>query len=178
MFFKKKFTNHKGILMKFNKNVIAFAFCLAMVCPVKCNDDIDETNRLTETQENIISEIASTVFESAIAAIDNAIQANQKEHAISIEKAHALLQNLMDSLVEGSTFEINDVKYIVAQVTKNITDESVTTDVQAISLEDALELLKNLENETTFSLKYSLNNTLYTVGTRIKAANDDTTSNN
>lgn len=171
--------------MKFNKNIIAFALCLAMVCPVKCNDDMDEVNRLTETQENIISEIASTVFESAITAIDNAIQASQTQHQISIEKAHALLQELMDSLVNGSTFEINDVKYVVGQANKKIIDESTQTisdeSIQIISQEDALELLKgyskNYENEVSFSLKYTLNNIVHTLRHTITTDND-TTSNN
>ncbi len=165
--FLKNLTKNRGPLMKINKNIIAFAVCLAMVYPVKCEETTEETNRLTNQQETLISEIATAAAQGAISAVENAIEAAQAQNSISLEQAHEILQKLIDSLVDGSTFEINDIKYVVEQAHRSL--ESAATDYQTISQEDALTLLQkynnNLESEESFSfnLKFKLNETLHTL---------------
>jgi hypothetical protein len=109
--------------MKTHKTIITYALMLSLSHSVFTNESDDTTNRLSNQQETIISEIASTVAEGVINAIGNAIDGAQTQHSISIEQAHNMLQNLMLNLVEGSRFEINDIKYIVTANT-TITQEN------------------------------------------------------
>lgn len=168
--------------MKFNKNIVAFTICLAMYSPIKGEESTEEANRLSDKQEMIISEVASTAVGAVITAVANAIQSAQHQYPVSLDRAHEILQKLMDNLVEGSTFEINDVKYIVTQAQKSLTfeNESQANDYQTISQEDAVALLEgyanNFSNEVSFSLKFPLDETLYTLEHTIK--NNDTTDSN
>ncbi len=110
--------------MKTNKSIFAFTVILAACNAIFANESADQnTSRLTNQQESIIAEVATTVAESVITAIGNAIEIAQTQHKISLEQAHTLLQNLMNNLVEGSTFEINDIKYIVT-ANKTMTQEN------------------------------------------------------
>ncbi len=109
--------------MKTHKTIITFAIILSLYNSAFANESDDINNRLSNQQETIITEIASTVAEGVINAIGNAIDTAQKKHPISIQQAHKMLQNLMLNLVEGSTFEINDIKYIVT-ANKTITEEN------------------------------------------------------
>ncbi|MDP3788369.1 MAG: hypothetical protein Q8Q60_03590 [Candidatus Chromulinivorax sp.] len=114
--------------MILNKTMLTLAICLTIYWPLQCKESIQETNRLSNQQETIISAIASAAAEGIIEAIKNALEATQTQHPISLEQAHNKLQKLMDNLDLGMTFEINDVKYVIQQAQKNldIDNESVT----------------------------------------------------
>lgn len=110
-----------------NKTILALAICLTIYSPLQCKES-EEANRLTNQQETIISEIASAAAEGVIIAIGNVIEAAQKQHPISLEQAHEMLQKLMDNLTVGMTIEINDVKYVIAQTQKCLNvDNELTT---------------------------------------------------
>ena len=109
--------------MKSHKTIITYAFMLSLCHSAFAHESDKNMNRLNNQQEAIIAEIASTVAEGVINAIGNAIDTAQKKHPISLEQAHNMLQNLMLNLVEGSTFEINDIKYIVT-ANKTMTQEN------------------------------------------------------
>ncbi len=114
--------------MTMNKTMLTLAICLTIYYPSQCEESTPETNRLSNQQETIISAVASAAAEGIITAVENAIEAAQKQHPVSLEQAHDMLQNLINKLAVGMIFEINDTKYIITQDTKNLDldNESVT----------------------------------------------------
>ena len=172
--------------MKFNKNIMAFAFCLAMSCPVKPEESTEETiatEMISEIAQDAISIITSAntqeLVNEADAIVNNVITTSEAD-------AVTLLEEFTQNLNEGSKFQINGVTYVIETTTKamNTQEETIITtiatdvvdsalstianEIQAsqthtISQTDAVTLLQAGANSLVAGSHFALNGTTYTV---------------
>lgn len=112
--------------MKINKNVLSLLMLLALNEPIRSNEEPEDINKLTNLQESVITQIINTAIET----IADQFQAMQV-HTISQQTAVEILHAFANSLVPGSCFELNDIRYQIAYPTKTIaTDDQDATDNQ------------------------------------------------
>ncbi len=76
--------------MKINKNIFAFAICLAMFSPVNASEENSEVTQVTEALSQ----------------------------SISTEDASMLLQNIANKLEDGNQFRIDNTIYSITQDTE------------------------------------------------------------
>jgi len=181
--------SNQGVLMKNQKNNLTLAICFAFCSSLFAEE---ETTRLTDAQEEIITEVVTTATETVLATINDVIQSFQEHHTITLEEAHTLLQQLESNLVNGSTFEINDKVYIintsradffsdkvnvlttvaikvVNHIMVTISDAIQSVNHQTISQNDAIALLQACAHTLTNGSQFALNGTIYTVITTIES---------
>ncbi len=94
--------------IKTNNNLI---YALLITTSYIQSDDTIQ-KQLTEQEQAIITTIVEHVIDTAIENLEEAIQAMQ-QIPISLQDARTLLQNQTESLVLGSTFQLNGTRYIV-----------------------------------------------------------------
>ncbi len=103
---------------------------------------LETTRALSPAQQAIITSILSDILNSAVATIADEI-AEYQHNPISQHDALVLLQTFANSLVPGSSFELNDVSYTVTSAS-NKTSETAT-EPRIITLEQAQEIFNSPE---------------------------------
>lgn len=154
--------------MKINKNIITFAVCLAMFCPIKPNEENTKATQVIE----------------------------KTSQSISTKDASILLQKAANNLVDGNQFKIDNTIYSVTQDTdKRISQENenllisimtqvinsaITTiagEIQSmqtniISKEEAVAILDACANSLVDGSQFELNDTTYTIADSNKIVED------
>jgi|GEM_PF-2952135 len=145
--------------MKINKNIFAFAICLAMFSPVNASEENSEVTQVTEALSQ----------------------------SISTEDASMLLQNIANKLEDGNQFRIDNTIYSITQDTEtrisqegenilisimtqviNAAISTVAGEIQSmqtniISKEEAVSILEACANSLVDGSQFELNDTTYTI---------------
>ncbi len=86
----------------------------------------EDQTRLTEKQEEVVAAVATAVIHGTATLVDQVVDATQPVKKITRAHAQQLLQTILDNLEEGFTFELNDVRYVVADH-KNVDETASET---------------------------------------------------
>lgn len=163
--------------MKIHKNIISFTLLVALCSPAIADD---------VAQENF-DEVTEPVAIHAEAPVDHAAEQNPAtEQTIAIEGIVDIIDELINTLEQGTTFTLHNADYIVDDAHKGlglspdqlqalaiIASEMVSAAIEEISEQiqlsqknplthaDAIALLQACQNNLTIGSKFTLNGTTY-----------------
>jgi len=158
--------------MNSHKNIIALAFCLAMICPIKCTS---EEENITNTTSHIMTQNLST---SEVKSI--------KTYEISIEQALELLDVATNNINENTKFIVNDTNFTIThdetrlndkieqaitEIAIQVIDSAISTileEIQSlqtheISQQDAVAMLQAFAQTLVPGSQFELNDISYTI---------------
>ena len=146
--------------MNFNKNIVAFAICLAMFSPIKSNDSEEVQNLIGEAVNEVMQEAATAINSLESQTIDlDAIEQN-------IINAEQAVENIVTQVVNSAP-----VQEIVTEIEEvaQIIETFIT-----VSMSDASTLIENFNNNLAHGHKFSINNMQFVVDStrKINAAEE------